>query len=353
MSKVILAMSGGVDSTVAAKLLLDQGHEVVGMYMNCSKGNWPSTIDWDNDEKILRGLCKKLGIRLIVKDTAEGYEKKVISKMFKDYAQNLTPNPDTLCNNVGKFPLLQKLKKELGADYIATGHYARLEKKGKNFVMKRGKDESKDQSYFLVGLKNSLLKDCLFPLGELTKDEIRKKAKELGFENWDKRSSRGICYLGKIDMKDFLHSRIDDKEGDIIDNERDIVGKHNGSCFFTIGQRLGNDVELNKLGRKRYSGTKLMVADKVKNNLIVAPKGDGSLLVKKIKIIKLCEYDKVPKKTTARIRHLGELHDGRLMKEGNSWFYYFDKGVEGIASGQIIAIYDKDRIVAGGEMRRI
>lgn len=363
MKKVILGMSGGVDSTIAAKLLQEQGYEVIGMFMNCDADNkkrWPTTIDWNSEEKALKDICKRLNIKLIVKNTGEGYEKKVISKMFKEYSKNLTPNPDTLCNSVGKFPLLYSVMKEEKADFIATGHYARIKKEGKKIKLLMGKDPKKDQSYFLIGIKNKYLAKCLFPVGELTKEEVRQMAKLMNFKNWDKRSSRGICYLGKIDMREFLESRINKKKGNVLDTKNNIIGEHEGSYFFTIGQRISFErgVSLNKLGKKLYSGSKLLVARKTKKNeLIVAEPNDPILKTKIIRIKKLFKIDKneeiVNKKFNVRIRHLGEFHKGKLIKDKNYYYFKFDQGVESIASGQIIGLYNQEIVVGGGEMKRI
>jgi len=312
-TKVILGMSGGVDSSVAALLLQKKGYEVVGYFMNCGiRGKsklWESSIDWMRDERILKKVCKKLGIRLIMADCEIGYEKKIIGPMFKDYERGLTPNPDILCNNIGKFPNLMKVAKKEGADFIATGHYARV-KKGKLY---RGRDKKKDQSYFICGLPQKILKKCLFPLGDLIKDEVRKIAKKNGFDNYDKRSSRGICYLGKIDMKKFLFSRIKEKRGEILDVNGEVIGTHPGVVFFTTCEKIGEakGTSLNKTGRKKYSGEKLFVAKKSGNRLVVAIAGSEELKTRKISLIKFKLIDgkeKVNgKKFKARIRHLGEL----------------------------------------------
>jgi tRNA-uridine 2-sulfurtransferase len=172
MKKVVLGMSGGVDSSVAALLLKKEGYEVYCYFMNCGprgKTMWPSSIDWKEDEKILRKICKKVGVKeLLIADCEMGYEKKIIQPMFEDYRRGLTPNPDILCNNIGKFPNLIKKADEIGAEFIATGHYART-KDGKLF---RGKDKKKDQSYFVCTLDQKILKRCIFPLGDLTKGEV-------------------------------------------------------------------------------------------------------------------------------------------------------------------------------------
>src|SRR3989338_3936521 len=265
--KVILGMSGGVDSSVAAYLLQREGWEVVGFFMNCNvsgKSKLRSAIDWRREERDLKRICSKLGIKYVVADCDIGYDKKVIGKMVEDYRRGLTPNPDTLCNKIGKFPKMFKLMKELGASRIATGHYARM-KDGKLYS---GTDKTRDQSYFLIEVNKKYLEKCLFPVGEMTKIEVRVLARKLGFSNWNKKGSRGICYLGKIDVKG----------------------------FHWIGSPL-------------RSGLK------------------------------------------ARIRHLGELYGGKLVKRGGRLGWEFSHGVQGVAPGQSIVFYSKGRVVGGGEIR--
>jgi tRNA-uridine 2-sulfurtransferase len=357
--KVILGMSGGVDSSVAALLLQKQGYEVIGFFMNASpsgKPRWPSTIKWPDEEKTLREICGKLGIRLIVKDCEEGYEKNVIKPMFDSYARGLTPNPDVLCNNVGKFPSLLKIAKQEGASFIATGHYARVRKGKKGFGLLRAKDDGKDQSYFLVGLGQKYLRKVIFPIGELTKTEVRKLAEKAGFPNFDKRSSRGVCYLGKIDMKSFLRQRIKEKPGKVLSPEGWVVGSHLGVMFFTIGERVGerNGFIIDGGYRKKNPG-KLFIAGKTKKNeIIIAPEFHLALRTKRIFIRHFGLVNKVdfPKSgLMARIRHLGKLVSGKLERGGKGFCFVFDKGQEGVAEGQMIVLYKGERMIGGGEIR--
>jgi len=360
---VILGMSGGVDSSVAAYLLTREGYEVIGMFMNCgidNKERWPTSISWKDEQKQVKEICKSLGIELIVKDTGAGYEKKVISKMFKDYSIGLTPNPDILCNNVGKFPLLYKIMKERNADFIATGHYVRSVRKNGGVELHTGKDKNKDQSYFLVGLPKSIISKCLFPIGDLVKDEVRQIAKEAGFKNWNKQGSRGICYLGSIDMKEFLHSRIKGKVGMLVDEKGDEIGTHPGQEFFTIGEAVttGKGILLNKDGRARYSSVKLYVSKKKKGNVMeVVKKTSKELLTRRviIKGLKLIEKneDVLNKKIKVRIRHLGDFYPGQLKKENGKFVFNFTKPASGVAPGQFIVLYDGSRVVGGGEMRLV
>lgn len=357
--KVLVAMSGGVDSSVAALLLKRAGYEVYGFFMNASpsgKTMWPSSIEWQKEEKTLREICERIGVReLFVVDCEQGYENKIIKPMFKDYSRGLTPNPDILCNNLGKFPGLMKKAREIGADFIATGHYARVRKRGAKFELLKGMDEEKDQSYFLVGLDQKILRKCLFPLGEMTKGEVRRIAKRAGFSNWDKHGSRGICYLGQIDLKDFLKQRIKEKEGKVVDSSGVVVGKHPGMTFFTIGERVGErkGFEIYSSYRNKIGHAKLFVAAKKKGNvLVVAPEGSTLLRRRKIYVNGLKFISGVePGAMSGRIRHLGELNRGVLRKIGSRWVFEFLKGVEGLAEGQWIVLYKGEKVVGGGEIR--
>lgn len=354
--KVILGMSGGVDSSVAALLLQRKGFEVVGFFMNASpsdKPPWPSTIKWQDEQSTLEKICKKLNIRLIVKDSEKGYEEHVIKPMFNDYEKGLTPNPDILCNNVGKFPSLLKIAEQENADHIATGHYARVKKTNKGFALLQGKDKEKDQSYFLLGLTQETLKKTLFPIGNLTKTQVRQIARKNGFENADKRSSRGVCYLGKIDMKAFLKQRIKTKKGNILSPEGKIVGSHPGAFYFTIGEKVRENkgLAIDQSFRKPFSQKKFYIAKKTKNNeLVIAPEGHQILKTKTVIInnLSLINEKDFPKSgLKARIRHLGKLVPGKLIKN----HFIFSKPQEDVAEGQFIALYEGERLIGGGEIR--
>ncbi len=351
--KVVLGMSGGVDSSVAALLLQREGYEVVGVFMKAGAGRkfrWLSSIKWNEDEKIVKGICKKLGIKLIVKDVEKGYEEKVIGPMFRDYSRGLTPNPDTLCNTVGKFVLFWNIARELGADFIATGHYARI----KNGKLLMGRDKDKDQSYFLCGLNQKDLSHSLFPLGDLTKSRVRAIAKRSGFKNWDKHGSRGVCYLGKIDVKKLLKSRIKEKEGRVFNGKGEVIGSHPGQMFFTIGERVkerdGFEIDRKKTG---WEGKKLYIAEKKKNNVLVVVEEGDRLLKRKKVFVKGLHWvgSEVRSGLKGRIRHLGSLVGGVLRKEKGRWVFVFSRGVEGLAEGQYLVLYKADVLVGGGEIR--
>lgn len=354
--KVVLGMSGGVDSSVAALLLKKKGYEVYGLFMNCNvkggKTRWPSSIDWQEEQKTLEKICERLGIKLFVVDTEMGYENKIITPMVADYEKGKTPNPDILCNDVGKFPLLLKKADEIGARFIATGHYARVKKNQNHFDLLMGKDKTKDQSYFICTLDQKTLSRTLFPIGNLKKEEVRKKAKQNNFPNWNKTGSRGICYLGKIDVKSFLKKRIKEKKGDILDAEGNNVGQHPGIMFFTTGERVRETkgLQLNEEFSKQHR-EKLYIAEKhIKDNtLVIVP--ENHPLLKRKKVI-LINFKKLTsgKNLKARIRHLGKLYSGTLKKEKGNQTFEFDTAIEGLAEGQFLVIYSGEKVVAYGEI---
>ena len=235
--KVLLAMSGGVDSSVAALLLKKKGYEVIGGFMK----NWSDTKDpltgrcaWRGERKMAMNIAAKLNIPLLTFDFEKIYKKNVIEKMFEKYKKGITPNPDIDCNQKIKFPLLIKEAKKLGIDLIATGHYVRVKKntKGK-FELLRGKDETKDQSYFLYRIKQNELKHCLFPIGKYSKSEIREIARKNKFPNYDKKGTVGICFIGKINFKEFLRKKIKSKKGKILDPSGREIGEHDGVFYYT------------------------------------------------------------------------------------------------------------------------
>jgi len=280
--KVIIGLSGGVDSSVAAYVLKEQGYDVEALFMI----NWKDSsvtlrgdCSWEEDLIIARLVAKKLDIELHVVDSSEEYMKNVADYMFAEYERGRTPNPDVLCNREIKFDVFMRKAEEVGADYFATGHYCRKEEAlvdGKPFFrLLAGTDDNKDQSYFLCQLSQKQLKQALFPIGDITKPEVREIAKKLDLASADKKDSQGICFVGKVDLPTFLQQKLKPKKGQIIeipsnffDNEPSwdktneiqpgikeicsdrlysadmgkIVGTHNGAHFFTIGQRKGLDV---------------------------------------------------------------------------------------------------------------
>jgi len=375
--RVLAAMSGGVDSSVAALLLKKQGYEVIGAFMV----NWSDTKNkitgecaWREERRIAMKIAAKLGIKFITLNFEKLYKKEVVDVMFKNYQKGITPNPDIDCNQKIKFPLLIKEAKKLGCDFVATGHYARTfaryspeskleksergsEKRIKNnpgkYELLRAKDELKDQSYFLYRIKQNELKNILFPIGNYTKKEIRKIAKKNKFTNYNKKSTVGICFIGKINLKEFLKKRIKPKKGIILDPDGNKIGEHDGIYYYTIGQRIGPrfgiEIEKGKEMKRWYVARKFPN----KNIIIAAPEGHPLNFRKEI-IIKnphwINEKPKNNSKILSRIRQVGELLPSKIIYKKNKIKVILKKAITGVSQGQAIVLYLGTKCLGGGEI---
>jgi tRNA-uridine 2-sulfurtransferase len=229
--RVLVAMSGGVDSSVAAALLVEQGYDVVGGFMH----NWTG-CDWEYDQRDALRVAASLDIPLESFNFEKEYRERVHDYMVDEYKAGRTPNPDVLCNSTIKFDLLIKEMERLNCNFLATGHYAR---KSENARLLKGVDSNKDQSYFLCRLNKDQLKSVLFPVGELKKEQVREKANEFGLATANKKDSQGLCFVGKVNFPEFLRERLKSKNGPIVNTEGDVIGEHDGVWFYTIGQRKG------------------------------------------------------------------------------------------------------------------
>lgn len=356
--KILLGISGGVDSSVAALLLKKRGYSVIGCFLkNFSDTKNPITgeCNWIEEKKIAQKICALLEIPFIMLDYEKQYKKEVIDPMFKDYSIGLTPNPDIACNTIIKFPALIKKAKELDCDLIATGHYAKIKKVKNKYSLYIPKDKSKDQTYFLYELTEKELSKTLFPLEKLTKGEVRKIAKENNFPNYNKVGSRGICFIGKVNMKKFLKNKIKQKFGKIVSPEGEIIGKHPGINYFTIHERIGPAKEIEIIDSYRnLTKSKLYVAEKRENNiLVVAPENHKIFKKYKVYIEKLSlinKKEKIPKKIKGRIRHLGKLHSGNLIKRNRKYIFSLKKPLKDISPGQSIVFYANKKLIGGGKI---
>jgi len=354
---VLLGLSGGVDSSVAALLLKKQGYKVIGAFMkNFSETkNKYGQCSWIEERKFAQKIAAQLDIQFVTLDFEKEYQKYVIKPMYKSYASGFTPNPDILCNKVIKFPLLWKKAQDLKADSIATGHYARIKKTTSGFQLLAGKDKIKDQSYFLAELSQKDLAYTLFPLGNLTKNQVRQIAKKNKFPNWNKHGTVGICFVGKVSIKTFLEKKIKEKLGKVLDSKGNILGSHPGATYYTIGQTALPHIGINIKKPKEYAKKKLYIAEKIKNNLIVVPENHPMLkkqeiIVKSLHLIN--PKEKIPKAgLKVKIRHRGRPNSGKLIKKNNKYIFKFKKPVEAIAEGQIAVIYHKGRVIGSGEIR--
>lgn len=265
MTKIVVGMSGGVDSSVSAALLKEQGYEVYGAFIRVwePSDELPGACDWREERRDALRVAAHLGIPLETLDARDLYKKDVVDEMIAEYERGRTPNPDVLCNRSVKFEILMNYARSIGADLIATGHYARV-RDGRLFT---GVDTEKDQSYFLWGVSQELLLHTLFPIGEMTKKEVRQYAARTGLPNAQKKDSQGICFIGPVDVKDFLRSYITTERGDVLDEGGQVIGTHPGALLFTLGERHGFTIT-----QKKLQGTPLYVVakDREKNTLTVS-----------------------------------------------------------------------------------
>ncbi len=375
--KVLVAMSGGVDSSVAALLMKKQGYDVIGAFIKCwsNSKNGLGKCDWQEERKAAMKIASILKIPLITFDFEKEYKKLVVEKMFQDYKHGITPNPDIDCNQKIKFPLLIKTAKKLGADYLVTGHYSRIKetkvslinpsfklllkadkKTKKRYELLRGKDESKDQSYFLYRIKQNELKNVLFPIGNYTKKQVREIAKKNKFPNYDKKSTVGICFIGKINLKEFLQKKIKPKKGNILNPEGKIIGQHDGIYYYTIGQRIGPrfGINIEKTDDKKQLKKWYVARKDVKKNIIIAAPENHLLNFRKEIIIEQPHWisEKLDKNKSynvkSRIRQVGELLPSKLSYNKNKFKVTLKKSITGVSRGQAIVLYKGKKVLGGG-----
>ena len=357
MSKVIVGMSGGVDSSVAAILLMKQGYEVEGLFMR----NWDTSLngdylgnpDLDNDicpqEEDYNDavkVCEKLGIPLHRIDFVKEYWDYVFSYFLDELKKGRTPNPDIMCNKYIKFDMFAKEALKLGADYIATGHYARI-KDGK---LLRGVDSNKDQTYFLSQVSKKQFENVLFPVGELTKDKVREIAHEYNLITADKKDSTGICFIGERNFKKFLENYLPNIPGDIIDIDTgDVLGKHSGLMYYTIGQRRG----LNIGG----TANRTFVTKKdLDNNVLYVASGDDNkyLMSYSCIISDVNLLGELPLKCTAKFRYRQADNDVETqIIDDNHILVKYPQGIKSVTPGQACVFYAGDECLGGGIIETI
>lgn len=395
MHKVIVGLSGGVDSSVAAWLLKEQGYDVEALFMI----NWHDTTGvlqgdcpWEEDVIIAELVARKLDIPFHRVDLSEMYRKRVVDYMFAEYKKGRTPNPDVLCNREIKFDLFVDEARKLGAGKVATGHYSRIEERkgseGPIYRLLAGKDPGKDQSYFLCQLSQQQLAISLFPLGEITKPEVRKIAAKLDLPTADRKDSQGICFVGKVDLPTFLQQELEAKQGDVIEIPEDtgtfpafdaglpekepdadtlavmcsgysftpasgsVIGQHRGAHFYTIGQRKG----LNIGGKDKPL---FVLHTDTRNNLIYVGQGhDHPALNRKGLFIKKDEIHWIRQDLEmqsgdvrdylVRIRYRQPLQKARLFMKDEGLYIVFDKLQRGITPGQFAAWYDGEELLGSG-----
>ncbi len=394
MARVVVGISGGVDSSVAAHLLKEQGHEVIGLFMinwHDTTGTLEGDCAWRDDRVFAELVAKKLDIALHVVDLSEHYKSRVVEYMFSEYERGRTPNPDVLCNREIKFDVFLKEALKLGADYVATGHYCRKGEyldaaTGKTiYRLKAGADGNKDQSYFLCQLSQEQLSKALFPIGDMVKGEVREVADRLDLATAKRKDSQGICFVGKVDLPVFLQQKLAKKEGSIHEIKCDWakysgeqskqtddlailaqpyrytvrdgkkIGQHGGAHFYTIGQRKGLGIG----GRKE---SLYIIGTDVEQNVIYVGEGDShpGLLRRAIHILPeemhwvdplaaVAVGDSAP--FMVRIRYRQPLQAARLFMREDGAYILFDEPQRSVAAGQFAALYtgpnDEDLVASG------
>lgn len=391
--KIVVGLSGGVDSSVAAYLLQQQGHEVIALFMrnwNDASVTLEDECPWIEDSNDALLVAQKLGIPFQVIDMSDLYKERIVDYMFAEYEKGRTPNPDVLCNREIKFDVFLETALSLGADKVATGHYARIDttvdENGKEiFHLLAGKDNNKDQSYFLCQLNQQQLSKAIFPIGELTKPEVRDIAKELGLVTADKKDSQGLCFIGKVSLPTFLQQQLTPKEGEIVEifNDFDVfhqekshfsskleeleflsskikyrksdgkvIGKHQGAQFFTIGQSKG-------LGIGGHKESCFIIHRDMENNILYVGEGRNfpGLFRNALKIentyihwvredLRLKNGESMD--VLARIRYRQPLQKATLYQFSEGLFIEFEQPQSAIAEGQFAAWYDGEELLGSG-----
>lgn len=344
MQTVYVGLSGGVDSSVTAALLKQQGCKVVGVYMKNWSQDLPGLVcPWKEDYQDAKRVAVQLGIDFKMFDFQKEYRQKVVDYMVAEYQAGRTPNPDIMCNQEVKFKLFLEACLEDGADLIATGHYARA----RDGQLLTAANADKDQTYFLYRVTEDALRHSLMPIGDFkTKAEVRAIAKKLGLATADKKDSQGICFVGQIGIRDFLlHELGPQKPGDIIDQNGSVIGQHDGAIFYTLGQRHG----LNVGGGLPYYVTG---KDMKKNEVYVTTDlDDTSLWHKQLKLRDVHWINGEPdltKKYQVRTRYRAPLVEAELKKAESEWRVSLAEQVRAVTPGQSAVIYDGDRVLGGG-----
>lgn len=386
MKRVVVGLSGGVDSSVSAYLLKEQGYDVIGLFMK----NWhdasvtlEAECPWIEDSTDALLVAEKLGIPFQVIDFSEVYKERIVDYMFNEYEKGRTPNPDVLCNREIKFDVFLEKCLELGADFVATGHYCQkssIESNGKTiYQLKAGADKNKDQSYFLCQLSQEQLSRALFPIGHLQKPEVRKIAEEQGLVTANKKDSQGLCFIGKVHLPEFLQQQLKAKKGDIIEipknsniyhtEETDdlniltaphihsredgiVVGEHNGAHFFTIGQRKG-------LGVGGKIEPLFVIGTDVNENVVYTGQGHDhpglnrrGLFISSDEVHWIREDLRMnpgdEKQFLTRIRYRQHLSPATLKMKEEGLYIIFHEIQRGVAAGQFAAWYDGDELIGSG-----
>ncbi len=354
--RVVLGMSGGVDSSVAAVLLKEQGYEVIGVFMK----NWDEEDEngvcmADEDYKDVVAVAEQLNIPYYSINFVKEYWERVFQYFLSEYRLARTPNPDVMCNKEIKFKAFLEYAEKLGADYIATGHYARLiEDENGQKIMLKGVDDNKDQTYFLSGLTQKQLEKVLFPLGEYQKSEIREIAQKYDLKTASKKDSTGICFIGERNFNEFLSKYLPAQKGDIVDIDGKKLGTHNGLMYYTIGQRKGIGLGNSKDG----TGEPYFVVDKkLETNELIVAQGDDKLLYSKALIANNFNFInpiEFPFECGVKFRYRQKDVKGIITKINDDEYRIdFEEPQRAVTLGQIAVIYKEDICLGGGTIDKV
>ena len=352
--RVYVGMSGGVDSSVSAALLKEAGYAVTGVFIKTWQPEF-LTCNWRDERHDAMRVCAALDIPFKTLDLSEEYKRDVVDYMVDEYTRGRTPNPDSMCNRHIKFGAFFDFAMRDGADYVATGHYARIEKDPRTQTpqLLMGKDQNKDQSYFLWMVSASILERTLFPVGNLEKEAVREHAKRFGLHVADKKDSQGVCFLGEIDMRDFLKKFITTIPGHVLDTDGVVIGTHEGALLYTLGQRHGFTISTQSPDARRQY---IVAKDTVRNTITVSDTYFETAdfdrdMVSLQNVQWITDAPRAEKTYTARIRYRQKPQTCTITHTtDNSWSVHFETPQKGIAAGQSCVIYDGEMCVGGGVM---
>lgn len=354
-SKVFVGLSGGVDSSVSAALLQSQGYEVHGVFIKVWQPDFYE-CSWKQDRLDAMRVCAKLQIPFTTLDLEKEYKKEVVDYMISEYKIGRTPNPDVMCNKFVKFGGFFDWAMKKGADFVATGHYAQIkfDKKTGEYHLVAGDDKNKDQSYFLWTLTQKQLSKTLFPVGNIEKPIVRKLAKKFNLPTATKKDSQGLCFIGKVDLKEFLKHFVKTKKGKVLNIEGEVVGEHDGAIFYTIGQRHGFTLSANSNNDERH----FVIKKDIRKNTITVS-ADQSCLLGTLQVDHIVKLEKVSFTTVknlqanrvyqARIRYRQPLSNCQIQNlNTNTCEVIFKTPQKARASGQSLVFYDGEVCLGGG-----
>ena len=346
--RVVVGMSGGVDSAVSALLLHRQGYDVVGVFMkNWEEQDENGVCTAESDWRDVQDVCEIIGIPYYSVNFTKEYRDRVFSLFLSEYEKGRTPNPDVLCNREIKFKAFLDFAMQLGAEKMATGHFVRTDAAGH---LLRGADGNKDQSYFLYMLHEAQLKKALFPVGGMTKQEVRRVAAEAGLPVSAKKDSTGVCFIGERDFKAFLQGFLPAQPGDMVTPQGEVVGHHDGLMYYTLGQRRGLGIG------GRGDGRSFFVVDKdVKNNRLIVVQGeDHPLLYSRAALASQATFigeplpENTPCRVTAKFRYRQPDQPVTVTRQGESLLFTFDEPQRAVTPGQSAVLYDGQTCLGGG-----